>query len=51
MTASPHLNRVAGDGFCVLEGVISPRAVAAVRHSVMATVAAHKVADPRSRLD
>ena len=51
MTASPHLNRVAGDGFCVLEGVIPGGAAGAVRDSVLATAAAHKAADPRSRLD
>ena len=51
MTASPHLNRVAGDGFCLLEGVIPAVAVGAVRDGVLATAAAHKAADPRSRFD
>ena len=35
----------------MLEGVIPPGAVEEVRDSVLATAAAHKVADPRSRLD
>ena len=51
MAASPYPNRIAGNGFSVVEGVIPPGAVGEVRDSVLATAAAHKVADPRSRLD
>ena len=51
MAFSPHLHRIAGNGFSVVEGVIPPGAVGEVRDSVLATAAAHKVADPRSRLD
>ena len=51
MTARPHRTRIDEDGFCVLEGVIPAGAVCGVRDSVLATAAARKIADPRSRLD
>ena len=34
-----------------MDAVIPPEAVAQVRDSILATVAAHKLSDPRSQLD
>lgn len=50
MTQSEMQRRIAEDGWCVIDAVIPPEAVAQVRDSVLATVAAHKLPDPRSQL-
>ena len=51
MTQSEMQRRIAEDGWCVIDAVIPPEAVAQVRDSILATVAAHKLPDPRSQLD
>ena len=51
MTPSEMQRRIAEDGWCVIDAVIPPEAVAQVRDSILATVAAHKLPDPRSQLD
>ena len=46
MTQSEMQRRIAEDGWCVIDAVIPPEAVAQVRDSILATVAAHKLPDP-----
>jgi hypothetical protein len=51
MASVRHLDQIAENGYCVLQDVIPAVTVDAVRDSVLATAAAHKTDDPRSRLD
>ena len=51
MTQSEMQRRIAEEGWCVIDAVIPPEAVAQVRDSILATVAAHKLPDPRNQLD
>ena len=51
MTQSEMKHRIAEEGWCVIDAVIPPEAVAQVRDSILATVAAHKLPDPRNQLD
>ena len=47
----PYLDRLAEDGFCVLEEVIPAGAVDEVCASLRASVEEHKLDDPRSYVD
>ncbi len=47
----PYLERIAEDGFCVLEEVIPAGAVGEVCASLRASVEEHKLDDPRSHVD
>jgi len=51
MTQSEMQRRIAEEGWCVIDAVIPPETVAQVRDSILATVAVHKLPDPRSQLD
>ena len=51
MTQSEMQRRIAADGWCVIDAVIPPEAVAQVKDSILATAAAHKLPDPRGQLD
>ncbi len=51
MTVDEMKDRIVEDGWCVVEEVIPSAEVEGVRESILATAVAHRLADPRRKLD